>query len=145
MIGITDLPAAPAARRSAVRAIVFVPGAGGWSYRAAFPLPVLQRAARAFVDWFPLRRARCLGRSPAVQLLAKQQNLMGEHGTWSIGRARTCAVDDRVRDVCYGNRPVVAGGASSDDERGRGRAGQRQWPLDRPAVSFSLRRHIHGQ
>ena len=30
--------------------------------------------------------------------------------------ARTCAVDDRVRDVCYANGPVVAGGASSDDD-----------------------------
>ena len=119
-----------------MRAIVFVPGAGGWSYRAAFPLPVLQRAARAFVEWFPLRRSRCLGRSPAVQLLAKQQNLMGEHGTWSIGRARTCAVDDRVRDVCYANRPVVAGGPSSDDERGRGRAGQRQWPWHSGVSTF---------
>ena len=41
---------------------------------------------------------------------------------------RSGAVDDRVRDVYYANGPVVERGPSSDDERGRGRAGQRQWP-----------------
>ena len=50
--------------------------------------------------------------------------------------ARTCAVDDRVRDVYSANGPVVERGPSSDDERGRGRAGQRQMALQSGVSKF---------
>ena len=106
-----------------------------------FPCPFTKGSARVR-RVIPLRRPRCpVSRSRPASCCKTAKS---DGRAWSLEHrrsphVRSGAVDDRVRDVYYANRPVVAGGASSDDERGRGRAGQRQWPLDRPAVSFSLR------
>ena len=53
---------------------------------------------------------RCPGHPPPAQLL---ETAKSDVRAWSLssGRGFARAVDDRVRDVCYENRPVVAGGA----------------------------------
>ena len=87
----------------------------------------------------PLRRPRCpVSRSRPASCCKTAKS---DGRAWSLEHrrsphVRSGAVDDRVRDVYYANRPVVVRRASSDDERGRGRAGQRQWPWQSGVSKF---------
>ena len=83
----------------------------------------------------PLRRLRCLACAPDGQLLLNQLNHMPSE-SMELGAsdgARTCAVDDRVRDVYYANRPVVGGERALMTSAAAAARGNANGPLtDRP-------------
>ena len=115
--------------------------------RAAFAVPVLQGAARAFVEWFRCAVSAAQVALPPPGCCAKQQNLM-ESMQFRAGRGPHVAggaVQERLRGAYYANTSVARGNRALMTSAAAAARGNANGPGKGASVNSSLQRLFHRQ